>query len=181
MRFLPESACNLAHLQSAHEQQNYFFLIFGNDRQIQIIPKFIGIYVSLQSNFIQRIRNFRWFCHFDDDNYVNIHRLQQFLSDYDAALDWYIGKPSTGTPLEISPNEVSSPTIFFCYWRSTNYNNGSVLLCWCHFLWKAHFSFPANWPWGPILVCDWRCGFLYKSPTRYENVAIHWEWKFGEN
>lgn len=173
MRFLPESACNLAHLQSAHEQQNYFFLIFGNDRQIQIIPKFIGIYVSLQSNFIQRICNFRWFCHFDDDNYVNIQRLQQFLSDYDASLDWYIGKPSTGMPLEISPNEVSSPTNY--YWRSAK-NNGSVLSCWWYFWRKIHLLFAARRAWGAILVCDWRCRFLHKSSTRYQNVAISWEW-----
>lgn len=89
--------------------------------RIRSMPVFIEMFVSLQSNIVQRIFNFRWFCHFDDDNYVNIHRLQQFLSDYDASLDWYIGKPSTGMPLEISPNEVSSLTN---YWRSANNNNG---------------------------------------------------------
>lgn len=43
----------------------------------------------------------RWFCHFDDDNYVNIPRLVHFLGDYNPREDWYLGKPSIQAPLEI--------------------------------------------------------------------------------
>jgi fringe glycosyltransferase len=43
----------------------------------------------------------RWFCHFDDDNYVNIPRLVKLLEDYPPSHDWYIGKPSIRSPLEL--------------------------------------------------------------------------------
>ncbi|XP_031620624.1 fringe glycosyltransferase [Contarinia nasturtii] len=43
----------------------------------------------------------KWFCHFDDDNYVNIPKLVELLSNYSPTLDWYLGKPSIASPLEI--------------------------------------------------------------------------------
>ena len=50
----------------------------------------------------------RWFCHFDDDNYVNIPRLGQVLELYDSGKDWYLGKTSIKTPLEfVRKNNVS--------------------------------------------------------------------------
>jgi len=42
-----------------------------------------------------------WFCHFDDDNYVNVDQLTAELSKYSADEDWYIGKVSIPQPLEI--------------------------------------------------------------------------------
>lgn len=51
---------------------------------------------------------FRWFCHFDDDNYVNVAQLQLLLSEYDATSLWYLGKPSVASPLEIKLSEVST-------------------------------------------------------------------------
>lgn len=51
---------------------------------------------------------FRWFCHFDDDNYVNVAQLQLLLSEHDPSLPWYLGKPSVASPLEIKLSEVSS-------------------------------------------------------------------------
>lgn len=50
---------------------------------------------------------FRWFCHFDDDNYLNVEQLQQLLSEYDSSSLWYLGKPSVASPLEIKLSEVS--------------------------------------------------------------------------
>lgn len=47
----------------------------------------------------------RWFCHFDDDNYVNVKRLLEVLSDYSPQEEWYLGKPSIRTPLEILNRE----------------------------------------------------------------------------
>ncbi|XKL68405.1 hypothetical protein PGB90_003896 [Kerria lacca] len=47
----------------------------------------------------------RWFCHFDDDNYVNVPRLLEILSNYNPQVDWYLGKPSIRTPLEILNKE----------------------------------------------------------------------------
>lgn len=51
---------------------------------------------------------FRWFCHFDDDNYVNVPRLVRFLGDYNPREDWYLGKPSIQTPLEIINKDKTS-------------------------------------------------------------------------
>ncbi|XP_017487355.1 PREDICTED: fringe glycosyltransferase-like, partial [Rhagoletis zephyria] len=42
-----------------------------------------------------------WFCHFDDDNYVNVPRLVKLLDEYSPSVDWYLGKPSIFSPLEI--------------------------------------------------------------------------------
>ncbi|KAL1140631.1 hypothetical protein AAG570_000561 [Ranatra chinensis] len=46
-----------------------------------------------------------WFCHFDDDNYVNVARLVRILGEYNPQEDWYLGKPSIRTPLEIINRE----------------------------------------------------------------------------
>ena len=44
---------------------------------------------------------FSWFCHFDDDQYVNVAALEEKLAQYDSREDWYLGKPSIERPLEI--------------------------------------------------------------------------------
>lgn len=49
----------------------------------------------------------RWFCHFDDDNYVNVPQLVQLLNEYHPTKDWYLGKPSVASPLEIHLDLVS--------------------------------------------------------------------------
>ncbi|XP_078046871.1 fringe glycosyltransferase [Augochlora pura] len=43
----------------------------------------------------------KWFCHFDDDNYVNVPRLLKLLDNYNPREDWYLGRPSIPVPLEI--------------------------------------------------------------------------------
>ena len=43
----------------------------------------------------------RWFCHFDDDQYVNVLALEDKLRSLDWDQDWYLGKPSIEKPLEI--------------------------------------------------------------------------------
>ncbi|XP_012282368.1 fringe glycosyltransferase isoform X2 [Orussus abietinus] len=43
----------------------------------------------------------KWFCHFDDDNYVNVPRLLSLLDEYNPREDWYLGKPSIPEPIEI--------------------------------------------------------------------------------
>ncbi|CAB3363182.1 Hypothetical predicted protein [Cloeon dipterum] len=47
----------------------------------------------------------KWFCHFDDDNYVNIPKLLSTLGKYSPQEDWYLGRPSIRTPLEILDRE----------------------------------------------------------------------------
>lgn len=55
---------------------------------------------------------YRWFCHFDDDNYVNIPRLVRLLDDYSPTVDWYLGKPSISSPLELYSDAVSVFILF---------------------------------------------------------------------
>lgn len=42
----------------------------------------------------------KWFCHVDDDNYVNTKTLVKLLSNYPHTQDMYIGKPSLDRPIE---------------------------------------------------------------------------------
>uniref|UniRef100_A0A182NJ54 Fringe-like glycosyltransferase domain-containing protein n=1 Tax=Anopheles dirus TaxID=7168 RepID=A0A182NJ54_9DIPT len=51
-----------------------------------------------------------WWCHFDDDNYVNVPRLVRMLDDYNPTQDWYLGKPSISSPLEIFLDNINPPT-----------------------------------------------------------------------
>jgi fringe protein len=53
----------------------------------------------------------RWFCHFDDDNYVNVPRLVHVLADYSPQEDWYLGKPSIRAPLEIINRDKSAVSV----------------------------------------------------------------------
>ena len=43
----------------------------------------------------------QWWCHFDDDNFVNVDSLTSLLSRHDSGLPWYLGKTSTASPLHI--------------------------------------------------------------------------------
>ncbi|XP_054246886.1 beta-1,3-N-acetylglucosaminyltransferase lunatic fringe isoform X1 [Indicator indicator] len=42
----------------------------------------------------------KWFCHVDDDNYVNVRMLVKLLSSYLHTQDIYIGKPSLDRPIQ---------------------------------------------------------------------------------
>ncbi|XP_062553345.1 fringe glycosyltransferase [Armigeres subalbatus] len=52
----------------------------------------------------------KWWCHFDDDNYVNVPRLVRLLDEYSPTQDWYLGKPSISSPLEIFLDNTKSST-----------------------------------------------------------------------
>ncbi|XP_029950464.1 beta-1,3-N-acetylglucosaminyltransferase lunatic fringe-like isoform X2 [Salarias fasciatus] len=42
----------------------------------------------------------KWFCHVDDDNYLNVGPLLELLSRYSHSQDVYIGRPSLERPIE---------------------------------------------------------------------------------
>lgn len=42
----------------------------------------------------------KWFCHVDDDNYVNVRALLRLLASYPPTQDIYIGKPSLDRPIQ---------------------------------------------------------------------------------
>jgi len=44
----------------------------------------------------------RWFCHMDDDTYLNVVALVKLLRLYPHYEDWYIGKLSTSKPLTVT-------------------------------------------------------------------------------
>lgn len=54
----------------------------------------------------------RWFCHVDDDNYVNVRALLRLLGSYPHTQDIYLGKPSLDRPIQaterVSENKVVS-------------------------------------------------------------------------
>ncbi|XP_073943525.1 fringe glycosyltransferase-like isoform X2 [Choristoneura fumiferana] len=45
--------------------------------------------------------NKKWFCHFDDDNYVNVPHLLTVLNRYNYDDYWYLGQTSMDTPTTI--------------------------------------------------------------------------------
>ncbi|XP_061882557.1 beta-1,3-N-acetylglucosaminyltransferase lunatic fringe-like [Entelurus aequoreus] len=57
--------------------------------------------------FLQSDR--KWFCHVDDDNYLNVGALLRLLSQHSSTGDVYIGRPSLERPLEAS-EEVGGAT-----------------------------------------------------------------------
>ncbi|MBN3292786.1 MFNG acetylglucosaminyltransferase, partial [Polypterus senegalus] len=57
-----------------------------------------------------------WFCHVDDDNYMNPHTLVTLLSTFSPSSDVYIGKPSLNKPIdavESLPNNRSRSVFFW--------------------------------------------------------------------
>lgn len=58
--------------------------------------------------------NKKWFCHFDDDNYVHVPSLVKYLSRYSPNKPWYLGKPSIPSPLVIlNPDDQRSNISFW--------------------------------------------------------------------
>ncbi|XP_053328150.1 beta-1,3-N-acetylglucosaminyltransferase lunatic fringe [Spea bombifrons] len=61
--------------------------------------------------------NMKWFCHVDDDNYVNIQTLVKLLSRFSHTDDIYIGKPSLDRPIQaterISENQMRPVNFWF--------------------------------------------------------------------
>ncbi|KAK6301048.1 hypothetical protein J4Q44_G00291460 [Coregonus suidteri] len=61
----------------------------------------------------------KWFCHVDDDNYVNIRPLVKLLSHYSHTHDVYIGRPSLDRPLEATERFGNSHTRPVRFWFAT--------------------------------------------------------------
>jgi len=63
--------------------------------------------------------NKNWFCHIDDDNYLNTRRLGEVLAKYPSNQDWYLGKVSIPHPLEIIDRLVLPKTRKVRFWFAT--------------------------------------------------------------
>jgi len=53
----------------------------------------------------------RWFCHVDDDTYMNVVALVRLLRQYKHYADWYLGKPSISHPMTARLRGNSKATI----------------------------------------------------------------------
>ncbi|XP_067998488.1 beta-1,3-N-acetylglucosaminyltransferase manic fringe isoform X2 [Melanerpes formicivorus] len=60
-----------------------------------------------------------WFCHLDDDNYLNPQALVKLLSSYSAARDVYLGKPSLDRPIRASETLPNNQTKSVRFWFAT--------------------------------------------------------------
>ncbi|XP_013890173.1 beta-1,3-N-acetylglucosaminyltransferase lunatic fringe [Austrofundulus limnaeus] len=61
----------------------------------------------------------KWFCHVDDDNYVNIRTLVKLLSQYPHTQDLYIGKPSLDRPIEATERLADNKMKPVNFWFAT--------------------------------------------------------------
>ncbi|XP_051482759.1 beta-1,3-N-acetylglucosaminyltransferase manic fringe [Apus apus] len=60
-----------------------------------------------------------WFCHLDDDNYLNPQALLKLLSSYSATWDIYLGKPSLNRPIRASETLPNNQTKSVSFWFAT--------------------------------------------------------------
>ncbi|KAM5333365.1 beta-1,3-N-acetylglucosaminyltransferase manic fringe isoform 1-T1 [Glossophaga mutica] len=61
----------------------------------------------------------RWFCHVDDDNYVNARALLKLLRTLPQALDVYIGRPSLNRPIHASEPQPRNRSRLVQFWFAT--------------------------------------------------------------
>ncbi|XP_023574774.1 beta-1,3-N-acetylglucosaminyltransferase manic fringe isoform X2 [Octodon degus] len=61
----------------------------------------------------------RWFCHVDDDNYVNPRALLQLLNALPQGHDVYVGKPSLNRPIHTSEPQAHNRTRLVQFWFAT--------------------------------------------------------------
>jgi len=56
--------------------------------------------MQAEINFFMQSMKTKWFCHFDDDNYVNVAALVMALRNFNSNKDVYLGKPSLNKEME---------------------------------------------------------------------------------
>ncbi|XP_061576076.1 beta-1,3-N-acetylglucosaminyltransferase lunatic fringe-like [Cololabis saira] len=61
----------------------------------------------------------KWFCHVDDDNYLNVGALLKLLSQYSHTQDVYIGRPSLERPIEATEALTTTEMRQVRFWFAT--------------------------------------------------------------
>nr|XP_020478393.1 beta-1,3-N-acetylglucosaminyltransferase lunatic fringe-like [Monopterus albus] len=61
----------------------------------------------------------KWFCHVDDDNYLNVGSLLKLLSQYSHTQDVYIGRPSLERPIETTERLGTAEVRQVRFWFAT--------------------------------------------------------------
>lgn len=62
--------------------------------------------------FRKYVSDYHWFCHFDDDQYVNVEKLEEYLSTFDSSEPYYIGRTSWSDSLKRSKEPFPNPFWF---------------------------------------------------------------------
>jgi len=62
--------------------------------------------------FRRYMSKYDWFCHFDDDQYVNVNNLQEYLSTLESNKSYYIGRASWPDTLKRSKEPFPNPFWF---------------------------------------------------------------------
>lgn len=99
---------------------------------------------------------FRWFCHVDDDTYLNVIRLREILSQYDPKQSWYIGRKSTSNKVSILYKNVSVFT-------SVYYSKESI-------------AFFINWLFDDLLNRRQKVLILQRV---VQDFVCRWDWQLG--
>ncbi|XP_026650379.2 beta-1,3-N-acetylglucosaminyltransferase manic fringe isoform X1 [Zonotrichia albicollis] len=73
----------------------------------------------LTANFLCLPVTPSWFCHLDDDNYLNPGALLKLLSSYAETRDVYLGKPSLNRPIWASETLPNNQTKSVRFWFAT--------------------------------------------------------------
>uniref|UniRef100_A0A8D0L5F9 O-fucosylpeptide 3-beta-N-acetylglucosaminyltransferase n=1 Tax=Sphenodon punctatus TaxID=8508 RepID=A0A8D0L5F9_SPHPU len=61
----------------------------------------------------------KWFCHVDDDNYVNLQSLLRLLSAFSHSQDVYVGRPSLDHPIEAADHDQKDGSMTVKFWFAT--------------------------------------------------------------
>ncbi|XP_061471945.1 beta-1,3-N-acetylglucosaminyltransferase radical fringe isoform X2 [Rhineura floridana] len=61
----------------------------------------------------------KWFCHVDDDNYVNLQNLLHLLSAFSHSQDVYVGRPSLDHPIEAADHIRNDGSTTAKFWFAT--------------------------------------------------------------
>ncbi|XP_053309263.1 beta-1,3-N-acetylglucosaminyltransferase radical fringe [Spea bombifrons] len=61
----------------------------------------------------------KWFCHVDDDNYVNVRALVDLLSALSPSRDVYVGRPSLNHPVETPDRVKGDGSVTLKFWFAT--------------------------------------------------------------
>lgn len=105
----------------------------------------------------------RWFCHVDDDNYVNLHNLLHLLSAFSHSQDIYVGRPSLDHPIEAADHVRNDGSV------SVFYNWASVISNWTNQILALAMYSSLKYPGSPPLLCYLQPGF----PIPLQNAT--WE------
>ncbi|XP_075072885.1 beta-1,3-N-acetylglucosaminyltransferase radical fringe isoform X2 [Mixophyes fleayi] len=67
--------------------------------------------------FVQSAK--KWFCHLDDDNYLNVRTLLELLSAFPHSADVYVGRPSLDHPVETVDRVKGDGSATLKFWFAT--------------------------------------------------------------